>query len=309
VIRLTVATGGRFGPPVAFSSTVVRVATVLAAVAVCIAATPRRSTAHGTPVPLDSWGPFGRSNARCQRFIASSAAVCALRAWQARRACFESELAGGSCDQNAVTAAIESFRIAAADSVQAACTANQVMNLVFLGVYDAANDAVTFCRELETAAVSAVTLPLPDDPSLATDEVRTCVRAAAAATTPLLHGAFRSRQWLLDRLAQKGYSPPRKRVMVARSSASVDGDAAQLAASLTAACPADAFLRTYGRDAKTFLAAIATRGDCLAGRTYAQGTLVCPPAQCGNGMREPGERCDDGNTAGGDGCSAVCNFE
>jgi cysteine-rich repeat protein len=27
---------------------------------------------------------------------------------------------------------------------------------------------------------------------------------------------------------------------------------------------------------------------------------------CGDGLRDPGEECDDGNTAGGDGCSADC---
>ncbi|HSK05510.1 MAG TPA: myxococcus cysteine-rich repeat containing protein [Kofleriaceae bacterium] len=30
---------------------------------------------------------------------------------------------------------------------------------------------------------------------------------------------------------------------------------------------------------------------------------------CGNGAIEPGEQCDDGNTAGGDGCSAICQAE
>src|SRR5262249_22199241 len=30
---------------------------------------------------------------------------------------------------------------------------------------------------------------------------------------------------------------------------------------------------------------------------------------CGNGLLEPGEQCDDGNTVDGDGCSAACVFE
>jgi cysteine-rich repeat protein len=30
---------------------------------------------------------------------------------------------------------------------------------------------------------------------------------------------------------------------------------------------------------------------------------------CGNGTKEPGEQCDDGNTANGDGCSSTCTFE
>jgi len=33
------------------------------------------------------------------------------------------------------------------------------------------------------------------------------------------------------------------------------------------------------------------------------------PSVCGNGVLEPGEQCDDGNTVAGDGCSAVCQLE
>ena len=33
------------------------------------------------------------------------------------------------------------------------------------------------------------------------------------------------------------------------------------------------------------------------------------PAACGNGVLEPPEQCDDGNTAGGDGCDATCKTE
>src|SRR5262245_65676297 len=40
--------------------------------------------------------------------------------------------------------------------------------------------------------------------------------------------------------------------------------------------------------------------------------LVSPPAwsaTCGDGIPDPGEQCDDGNTVSGDGCSATCVFE
>ncbi len=33
------------------------------------------------------------------------------------------------------------------------------------------------------------------------------------------------------------------------------------------------------------------------------------PAICGDGIVEPGETCDDGNTIPGDGCSAICQIE
>jgi cysteine-rich repeat protein len=34
-----------------------------------------------------------------------------------------------------------------------------------------------------------------------------------------------------------------------------------------------------------------------------------PPPTCGNGSFDPGEYCDDGNIANGDGCSATCSIE
>lgn len=43
------------------------------------------------------------------------------------------------------------------------------------------------------------------------------------------------------------------------------------------------------------------------------GDDICDPGElvitCGNGILEPGEECDDGNTVDGDGCSATCELE
>ena len=36
---------------------------------------------------------------------------------------------------------------------------------------------------------------------------------------------------------------------------------------------------------------------------------TCASALCGDGVTDPGEQCDDGNTTGGDGCSATCQSE
>ena len=36
---------------------------------------------------------------------------------------------------------------------------------------------------------------------------------------------------------------------------------------------------------------------------------VVAPTYCGNGVRDPGEQCDDGNTADLDGCSSSCTFD
>jgi cysteine-rich repeat protein len=50
-------------------------------------------------------------------------------------------------------------------------------------------------------------------------------------------------------------------------------------------------------------------GSCTnvcAPNEVCNGAGVCEPA-CGNGVVDPGEVCDDGNTISGDGCSATCN--
>ena len=50
---------------------------------------------------------------------------------------------------------------------------------------------------------------------------------------------------------------------------------------------------------------------CPAGFTCSRDGMSCVQAsdQCGNGQTDLGEVCDDGNTAGGDGCSADCTSD
>jgi cysteine-rich repeat protein len=265
--------------------------------------------AHGVPTPLDFWGAFGRRLARCQRVIGRNAAVCGLHAWSTRQTCRLGALHGVPCDQDAADAAIETERIAAVNAVGATCSDQQVATLVFNSKSEAESDVVNFCRDLENAAVSAVFLPVPADPTATPPEVRRCVEATAWATTKLLRAAFESRQLLLDRIALESFSPTEKRTLLGDSTAAIARDTAVLQTLMAGACPPDAFTRTYGRDPATFFDLIATRADCLAGRAYAQGGVLCPASVCGNGMQEAGEDCDDGNLVDGDGCSPTCTRE
>ena len=51
-------------------------------------------------------------------------------------------------------------------------------------------------------------------------------------------------------------------------------------------------------------------GDDGGGNVDCDATpLACIPQVCGDSMIEPGETCDDGNTASGDGCSSTCQLE
>ena len=306
--------GGPHGPR---RSSILRtlIASAMAVAALCGPLADRPVRAHGVPTPLDFWGAFGRRIARCQRVIGRSAAVCGMNAWKIRRDCHLAELNGLSCDEAAADAAVEAARTSAINAVGNACTEQQVLTLVFLGTYEAESDIVSFCRQLEDAAVSAVFLPVPADPATATPEARACLASTAWATTKLLGTSFESRQQLLDRIALDSYPLPQKHAMVAASTASIAGNATALQSLMDPTCPADAFARTYGRDRATFFSQIASRADCLAGRTYAQGGILCPPAVCGNGMQEinnvmqQDEECDDGNLVDGDGCSSTCMRE
>ena len=265
--------------------------------------------AHGVPTAFDFWGAFGRRLASCQRVIGRNAAVCGLQSWAAREACVLGTLEGTACDQNAADAAIETDRINAINAVGAACSDEQAATLVFNSKSEAESDVANFCRDLENAAVSAVFLPLPSDPTTASTEVRRCVEATAWATTKLLRASFESRQILLDRIALESFSPMQKHVMLGDSTSEIAQDSAELQTLIAAGCPPALFTQVYGRDPATFFALMATRADCLGGRAYAQGGVLCPASVCGNGMQEPGEDCDDGNLIDGDGCSPTCMRE
>jgi cysteine-rich repeat protein len=49
--------------------------------------------------------------------------------------------------------------------------------------------------------------------------------------------------------------------------------------------------------------------SCGAGKMCSAGACVPVAAGCGNGIRDAGEQCDDGNTTNLDGCDASCKFE
>jgi len=48
---------------------------------------------------------------------------------------------------------------------------------------------------------------------------------------------------------------------------------------------------------------------CATGDTCTNNACVAPPPVCGDGIRETGEQCDDGNLVDLDGCDSTCQFE
>jgi cysteine-rich repeat protein len=81
---------------------------------------------------------------------------------------------------------------------------------------------------------------------------------------------------------------------------------ARRTARLAARCDRATFATLYPLTPEALIDGLSTRADCLGGQLYIQDTVLCPNAACGNGIVEPGENCDDGNTNDGDACPSNC---
>ena len=161
-----------------------------------------------------------------------------------------------------------------------------------------------FCRNLADAARSVV---LRHDAPPASPAARACVDRLARVASKLFANGFRSRQRVLDRIAVASLPPGGKQALVDASAAATSAAAAALEGELHAHCPTGLFAALYHAQTPTeVMAKLAIWPDCLAGDTYAQAGVVCPPPVCGNRMIERDEFCDDGNTEPGDGCDASC---
>lgn len=271
------------------------------------------ATAHQGAVPLTFWADnFTPVEARCQLEIGAGAATCGFGAWTIRRDCLLEQLAGGTCDEEADDAAIEALRLGVfRGDIDPACQGANLAAMSFQDLVDVQLDVVTFCRELEAAAVSVVFNPFfaaegPDD----LDEAQqACVRTFAGVTTKAFNYAFRVRRSALDRIANRRRSSRTKNADVNEANLRIDAANQALREALLRGCSEEAFSALYGQTPAQAVALVASRSACLASRTYPVDAYECPAAVCGNGMRETNERCDDGNTDSGDGCSATCEIE
>jgi cysteine-rich repeat protein len=180
--------------------------------------------------------------------------------------------------------------------------------LSFGSTIEMQSDASALCTEVETSVISASYLPVAGDASSdpVDEAVAMCVRAGAGAAVRLLRFTLRVWRQTFDRMAVRPLSLSEKEDRVARAERRIQRAREKLVASVETTCPATAFVAAYGREADEFLRGIAERGRCYVGDTYVQAAVTCPDPVCGNGMRESGEDCDDGNDDDADSCSTTC---
>lgn len=270
--------------------------------------------AHQGAVPLTFWGDdFRVEDARCQIEVGDGAARCGFGAWSIRRDCYLALLNGDTCDDDAADDAIEELRLDVfRGEIDPACRDANLPTLSFSDAQDVQFDVVTFCRELEAASVSVVFNPFFAVGSEAANLGATqkqCIAAFADVVTKAFRYGFRERRVALDRIANRRRSPRVKRADVDEADAKVATANQSLHAALLAHCNSEDFQALYGMTPMAAIELVASRSACLAVRTYPVVAYECPAKVCGNGMRETGERCDDGNLAPGDGCNPDCELE
>jgi cysteine-rich repeat protein len=282
----------------------IRLAAVLAAAAIA----PTMVWAHGAPVELPYWGDFSDEVARCQRALSRAALRCVSDVTTARQTCYTPGLEGTACDTGALNQDIAAMRQRALEMVPDFCSQQALQSLYYQDLFDAFRDITDVCRRLDTAATSAVFAPALVGGSVAAvgEAKRTCVAVAGPRAAKLLRYSMRARQRALDQIASTRMDPGQKQAALELARQRIARARGKTAQQIGAVCSPRQFENAYGTDVNTFLSSVTAQSDCLGQYIYVQDAVLCPAPQCGNGVQEPGEECDDGNDFDGDGCRGDC---
>ncbi len=268
---------------------------------------PSLATAHsGQPPDISSWGGFDPTTVRCQQVIGSALQRCFERVLVAQRRCMDEQLAGQTCDESTRDSRIRRAEQAGQDQLAEACTDLQLQQLHFIGLDDAKSDLTRACGDQADAAISLLYGPAVATGSAAgVDEpMSQCLRQTAALSTKLLRFALKLKSRTLDHMARRDLTANQKQALMERVHRRVTSLRVQIADLIAAACPS--FSNTYQTGTAGFLDLLEPRGDCLVGSGYVQSAVTCPQPVCGNGVKETGEQCDDGNAIDDDLCHDNC---
>jgi cysteine-rich repeat protein len=269
-----------------------------------LCAAPRAACGHGTAPPdLAFWGPFGKGTVRCLRKISYGARRCFEEVLAVQSECRGRRLAGQPCDDAGREALIAAAHARAAGVVTDSCSGGQLTELRYAGFGDAQADILNTCV-LQTEAVLSLLYPI--NASGTDPTVRQCVLVAAGLGRKLARHALVDASRAFDRIAARIIGPSVKFALVNASQARAQRAKQGCAARLLAECPQ--FEAIYGRTTADWAEALVRRNECTMLATYYQTSISCPAPVCGNGIKEAGEGCDDGNQVHDDRCSNFCGI-
>ena len=279
-------------------------ACIAGCILMCTPTTPRPASAHLLPPDLPFYGPFTAGSVRCLRMISLATQRCFKRVLSLQRQCTDAVLTGQSCDTALVDAQIAAAKQTAQDVVAATCLGGQLTELSFSSLQEAQADSARACGDQAGATMSIAYGPAAAGLGAS---AAACMAQTATASQKLLRVTVRWRSRAFDRMATHLIGPSIKTAMMPRVDADTTAAAFVLAAHVGDACPT--FDTVYGLDPLTLLTRLRSRADCIVNGSYVQSVVTCPTPVCGNGIKETGEQCDDGNSTSGDGCDSTCMAE
>jgi cysteine-rich repeat protein len=268
---------------------------------------PAQLSAHGGPPDITFWGPFPAGTIHCLRMMGRATQRCVRQVLALQHACMAAELAGQACDRTLRDQRIDAAKIAARSVVSAECTGGQLTELHFINPDDARTDITKTCTDQPNAVMSVVYAPAMAGGSAAPlDEAASkCLVQTSAYSRALLRYIVRLKTRTLDLMAVNVIGPARKTALLKRAAERIAAAEAKLALAVQQTCPG--FQATYGRSVSAVLKTLDNPiGNCVVGAAYVQTAIACPIPICGNGVKESGEACDDGNTIDDDSCHNDC---
>src|SRR5262245_36741274 len=103
----------------------------LCAVAIAVVLRPLAASAHGAPIDLAFFGPFGAPTVQCVRAISFATQRCFHKVLALKRQCLDNQLSDVACDVGQRDAAIDTAKQAAQAAVAATCLGGQLTELRF----------------------------------------------------------------------------------------------------------------------------------------------------------------------------------
>lgn len=272
-------------------------------------ALPANVSAHGGPPDITFWGPFPSGTTYCLRMMGRATQRCVYEVLALQHDCMDAELAGQSCDTALRDQRIAAAKLTARSVVTTACTGGQLTELHFINPDDARTDINKTCTDQPNAVMSVAYAPaLAGGSSAALDEqTRDCVLRTATYSRRLLRYIVHAKTQALDLMAVNVIGPGKKNALLKRAVDRFAAAQAKMAQRIIEVCPN--FQAMYGRSPSEVLKTLNNPiGNCIVGAAYVQTSVACPAPVCGNGVKESGEQCDDGNTIDTDACRNDCTL-
>ncbi len=296
------------------NATSTKLRTTLAAalgLAVLAAAVPQLSWAHGAPAPLEYWGGFENPTVlKCHRAISRATRVCFDTTTRLRFRCASRDLVGRPCEADTLQTALDRATLKARQLVTNNCTDSDLMSVLgYLGgMPDVVQDVTKTCLDQSDAATSLVY-----GPAMFTGQVEpgttkrdACLLATARYSSRVARMALRQLSRSLDIVAMTRMTIEQKQQMLDDAQAKIADLRSRAEAAINQICTPAEFAGDYGMSQSDFFDRLGGRADCIVGASHVQAAITCPAPVCGNGVKEPGEQCDDGNTSEADACDNSC---